>query len=678
MVYLREEVLDEGGNIVEEGVGLTSVDKKHDHPIYFDGEMWVVEEVDDHTHGVIDYFPSKKRKKKSTDFDKMSRAIGLFKEADTLEEKSREDGEESEDFYAGKQWDKGDKDELHKQDRAALTINEIGSKIDLLSGFQRQNRSDFKFYPIEEGDTRVADLLDEVVKNITDNTGFSAAESLVFKDMLITGRGVFNVYVEYDSDPQGKIIIERLNWRDVFFGPHEKLDLADCEYAIKTKMYSVAKVKQMWPEKEDDIEQMMKTVVEMKRTLRDNPRDQYDGANGAVEQFSNDTTNIDTAKQQIRVMETWEKRYRTVFAVTNVEDNFVISVDNMSQRDAKRFESIPGILTIRRNMYDMVVTKTAGTVLLSEDVEDIPSFPFVPVYAKKIGNYFWGKVEDVKDVQREINKRHSQATDILNKVASYGWIYDSTTFDPHEEDNFRNNSSRPGFTAKVRDLRKIPVRLEGVKTPVELVNLEQMASEKLRQIINVPIEAQGFSDREVSGRAIIERRRQTLAANEYLFDNLNMSKQMIARILLYYIHEIYTPERILRLVDDSKVTDEQEQMDNYLNQQAALELLANADLTRYDVVVSQSPQSETIRAANFAILVELAKQGFPVPHAVIIEASDFPDKERILGQMEQEAQAAAQAEQSKNQTEVLKSMPEDIQRQMIAPQQGAQGVPPVQ
>ena len=88
-------------------------------------------------------------------------------------------------------------------ERAALTINEIEPKIDLLSGYQRQNRTDFKFMPVEEGDQRVADILNVVVKNITDQCQYPHEETLVFEDMAIRGRGCFNIYVSNEKNILG-------------------------------------------------------------------------------------------------------------------------------------------------------------------------------------------------------------------------------------------------------------------------------------------------------------------------------------------------------------------------------------------------------------------------------------------------------------------------------------------
>ena len=48
------------------------------------------------------------------------------------------------------------KQELAREKRTSITINEVAAKIDLLAGFQRQNRTDTKFAPIEEGDQSVA------------------------------------------------------------------------------------------------------------------------------------------------------------------------------------------------------------------------------------------------------------------------------------------------------------------------------------------------------------------------------------------------------------------------------------------------------------------------------------------------------------------------------------------
>ena len=86
---------------------------------------------------------------------------------------------------------------------------------------------------------------------MSDQNDFESEESEVCDDQRITGRGFFNMYIDYDTNIEGEIIIEQFSWDDCYLGPHKKKDLSDCEYLNKTKWFSGPKIKQLWPDKAD-------------------------------------------------------------------------------------------------------------------------------------------------------------------------------------------------------------------------------------------------------------------------------------------------------------------------------------------------------------------------------------------------------------------------------------------
>ena len=660
LVYLSENL----------GQGLTSVKGAHTHELIFDPDqgVWVMSPGDDgHVHELVEYTPRTVKAEKKSDEDKVDEVHSLFRAAMNAEGKARKDAKESEDFYKGEQWDKTTVSTLQSEKRTAITINEVAAKIDLLSGFQRQNRTDTRFAPIEDGDSGVARILDVVYKNIEDQNGYDHEETLVFRDQTVTGRGIFHVYMDFDEDVQGKIVIERLNWKQAYFGPHEKFDLSDCEHFTKSKMFSVAQVKQMWPEKKSSVEAMMERVElgTAQDPILDTPDDQYRSAVEITDGKSTESL-LDIESKEIRVFENYHKQYYTEYSVVINEQGEVYQVRGMSKREADEWETIPVVRTLRRTKSEVIHRVVAGSVFL-EEKEPLESFPVVPAYAKKIDGYFYGKVEEIKDPQREINKRHSQAIDILNKQATYSWMYDGNTFEsPNDEREFLANSSTPGYAIKVSDMQRQSLqKLDGVRMPTEVVGLMQLSSQKLQEIMNIPIEAQGLTDREFSGIALQEKRRSTQVANEFLFDNLNTSKRHLAKKVIALVQEHYTVERILRLVNNSRPLDEGDQQKNQINMAEAAQLLQNNDLMQYDVVTTPSVKSPTMRSANFAILVELAKQGFPIPPGVIIKSSDLPNKDEILGQLAEQAQASQQAEQQKTQVELIKSLPDELQAQAL-------------
>lgn len=658
-------------------------------PMAPSGPSFIIQPAQDgHSHEIGGEVPTSTKSDNESDEDIVSDIRSLFKETLEVEGDYRKRGEESEGFVAGfgkaglldGQWEKSLKSKLKGEERAALTINEIEPKLDILSGHQRQNRLDIKFFPVEEGDATVADILNILAKNILEQNNFDFEETEAFDDGMITGRGNINLYVDYDKNLEGDIIIEWFPWQQALYGPHNKKDLSDCEYLFKAQWHSKAFLRNMWPDKTDDIQaEYDDTFTETHRTIK---TDQYESPEAGSETISvsgnkKDPDFVDLAKKKFRVLECWRKIYKTVSILVNIGDKIFHNSEFWSPKDINSVKTMPGFSVVQVKRHRMRVTKIANTALLDDDFPELPiqDFHLIPLYAKKRGNRIWGKVESVKDPQREINKRHSQGVDILNKVAPYGWFYDNQTFpSPKEQKNFEANSSTPGFLQLISSSDKPPKQAEGVKFPAELARYEELASAKLKEIMNVNLEMLGMPSGAESGIAIIRRQRQGLVGNEFLFDNLSLVKRKIGRMLASYIQDVYSVERMIRILENRALRGDileprnvpiGSPMEGLIKQSEGVMpkydpeilklILTETDLTKYDVVAAESAYSPTNRQANFIIWLEAAKSGIPVPPMLLVDLSDLPEKEKVkqaIGQM----LATQQAEADKTrQTELIKS-----------------------
>lgn len=655
------------------GAGFTSISKGHSHPMRFDvdtkmtpeGEVpigtgrWVMDVADGHTHEMMPIMPVE-TKKSEKDEDIVADCLKLYRYSRDLEKPARILGKESIGFVMGDKeviWN-GKHKELEKNNRAALNINQIEPKTDLLSGYQRQNRTDIKYRPTEGGDQRVSEISDIVTKNILENCNFRFEETEVFEDMMIVGRGLFNAYVDFSKNIQGDIIIERFEWDDCYFGPHAKKDCSDLEYLNKFKWYSRAKLAEMYPDKINSIFNMFEEETD--EVSHEPVGDAYAHTDN-WQRIVADPDLIDLEKKTIKVIETWRKEYKQSHVVVDVDSDFYYNASDWPKEDISALKTIPPLTVIPRVVYKMRVTKTAGEVLLEDEYPDLAmqDFHIIPAYAKKRGDMFWGKVEPAKDAQREIDKRHSQLVDIMNRQAAYGWFYDDTTFPtPNEAKNFKQNSSTPGFTQRVNSVKSLPEKVEGTKVPTEVINLLQIEGQSLREVLNINLEMEGAASNAQSGIAILERKKQGLVGNEFLFDNLSIAKMKIGRLLISMIQKHYSPERILSIIQNEAMKSPIQiggVPADQIDMMAIKQLLENTDLTKQDVVVSESGWSPTTRMANFNMWAELAGRGAPVPMPFLVELSDLPDKDKMLQMFAQEQQMQQQQEDNKNIVEIEKT-----------------------
>ena len=655
----------------DNGQGRTSIDKKHAHSINADAESQsiVIEEVNKHTHTPME-MPVRTLNFKEKEVDVVADIKSLRQNSVEWESDSRDRQKKSEEFYSGEgQWNKRMKKSLEGDSRAALTINKIEGKIDILSGLQRNNRFDIKFLPVEEGDAALADIINAVVKNITEQSDYPYEETDAFETCAIGGRGLLEGRIDYSKNIKGDIVLEEFPNEDIYFGEHIKKDMRDLEYYIKEKWYSFNKIKSLYPKKAKNIQREINLYTDDKKITDANNATDYDeglGTQGTRVGISSDSF-VNKFKKEFKITECTRKHYDKKPIIINEEEPFesgdnVLNGFGFELKDIEAIKTIPGIRVIEIEKISIRRTKIAGSILLSDNTDyDFDDLPIFPIYAKKRGKNYWGKISPVMDSQKEINKRHSQITDFLNKLINGGWFYDSNTFyGPADEKNFKEQASQPGFLAKLKNMKNKPERAEIGRFPSELFNVIALENNEIREIMNVNLELGGLSaGANQSGVAIVEKKKNQLIGNEFLFDNLSRTKKRIGRWLLRAIKKVYTPERILRIIQSQNAMSPVEiggqPFDNSQNE-AIMKIFEDSDVINLDVIVSESAYSASNRQSNFFMWMDAAARGLQgIPPDMLVALSDLPDKEKWIGRIMETIQAAAQAEQDKLNTELQKT-----------------------
>lgn len=705
VVYLRDD---------NTGISTISGDKPHFHqviytqavPAVIDPETGIESQPEvpgkfslakenGHTHEIVPFIPAPEFT--PTDNKKAVKKIQqYYKEATEREKEFFKEAKEDEEFISCKQWDKTVIQELENQERSHLMIDKISGKLDVLSGYQRQNRMDIKYFPRKGGTQRVADIFTQLIKIDWDNNNADYAETEVFEDQSAIGRGIFNCYISNQNSITGEIIIENFPWDGVRFGPHLKKDCSDLEYFVKHKWISYSKLKSEYPEDADKInkdydlnfkgisEPIDKELVRLRGNQYEAGNTDPENAPVGSETFSpvpvKDKEFVDTLKKEYLLMELTEKQWRhvpiAIFKgdIDPQDDNPpMFNLDGYSTEEIQQIKTIQDVAIVKQPTSYIRVTVVAGGTKLDEYKSDINEFGIIPVYAKKRRDWIWGKVRNLKDPQREINKRRSQSTDIINKSASYVEYYDDEIFGPNEAKDYKKNANKPGHLQKVKNIERLPKQKEGVKFPAEIVQMEKDSSLDMREISNISPELQGLLKSQQSGSALVESKRQSLMGNEFLFDNLALGRRMIGRWYLQAAAMVYTAKQILEKLDYSNGQREAEKqapiqvggknLTEY-NQEELAELeeeLARAldgRMAKYDVKVGESASSPTKRYENMLKLMELRSMGGAVPLPLLLEFMDIPPdiKEQVLQYAAAEQQAAAQAEASKNQTEIVKTI----------------------
>lgn len=632
---------------------------------------------DNHAHEVIDIELKEESEGtvKGKQDDIIAESAVLFNQSTSMESDFRRRGRKSYKFYRGDQWEECEIAKLKEDNRPCIVVNEIRPLIQVLSGHQRQNRTDIKTFPIEKADPRGAEIADILLKFILEKANYAQHESNAFVDQMVVGRGFFDVYVDFFDSLEGDIRIVRFKWDEIFLGPHENEDLSDLEYLFKTKWYSLSKIKSMYPDLKIDsnMEQAMPMPDDTER--HKGFGDGYDTPDSPLKNVEvNGEALYDLQKKNVRLLELWKKKYTEYKILVNIEDpvnEFIYEKSKfLSSKDLSLAKRIPGMEIRSVPFWEMQVITIVRGQIADKRVANLKDFNIVAVYASKDDGYTQGKVEPLIDLQCEINKRHSQAIDVVNRANNDIFFYDDDTFANEQElKKFKTNGNKPGFSSQLKDVnRKQPVKWERGRYPVELVNMRELASAKMKEIAGITAEVLGQESNAKSGVAIARRLRQGLTTNDYLFDNLALAKRRLGKILIKIIQDVFTVDRIIKVLHNQnakepvQLTNDQGQKVNLseIDEETIRNFLENTDFTNYDVAISESANSPTKNLDRFTTISEMMVNGSFNPITLELMKSagllSPSDAEKYKQMLLEQQQAAIQEKEMDNKSQMARTL----------------------
>ena len=347
--------------------------------------MWEDEQIED---------PAKNLIPETT--EPLTRCRKWFQEAVDGGKEWRKAAKEDYEFTAGKQWTDEEIAAFQEDGRPAITINRIKPSLNILSGYQRLNRYDIEFLARTSDDVELCQVRRGITKYVLDRCDYDSIESQVFFDCAIGGLGWFGTRYKFDHEIQdGEAVVERIDPFGIYVDPEaHELDFSDAKYLIRAKWVAKDELKQVYPEQADAIENNF--------AVYDSAEDESE----ARPQF--DCLYYSSELKKVRVVECWykEQTTRTIFITADGQQ--------LPQEQVTPEMIQAGMIA---SSQDIPITQVRLCVFFDRTLlEDIPSpyqhgeFPYVPMvyHYCGVGDIPAGFVRDLKDPQREINKRRIQ------------------------------------------------------------------------------------------------------------------------------------------------------------------------------------------------------------------------------------------------------------------------------
>ncbi len=649
----------------------------------------------------------------------------------------REIGKEARRFSRNRQWTKEEQAANAAAGRHSLTINIMTKVLRALSGTQRQNRRDVKVEQIKGGSAAVAEVLSGLARHTMRLRGGQGqgAISEMFDHGLRTGKGWIHWHTDRELDPFSRDLrIKSEHPMLVTEDPDSsEYDLSDAAWVDVARW-----VGKQW------IHERYKGQFDAEDAQLQGDDFDFAGAiGGSGELPGEEEMSLDDADETDRWHEPEKYRYlvHTTYArepqrrmsLLDSETGLMVAmfpkVRESRERAAKQLfdhlgdelrglppdvvggsggrlarvfkhlaETQPDRFELAEDIAMMVVrTVWVGRNQLETQADymrgrsEFPVFRFSPYHD---GGDVLGVMEQLIDPQRELNKRRSQALNIMNQTANSGWMV-KRVMNEAKRKTLQMWGALPGVVLEKDDYGGELEKIEPNKLPEGLLRMGENAFTDAEEIVGYNSAVLGQDeDKSESGVLNAQRLRQGMTVLEPVFDNLDRTTQLFAESLVQAIRtwEVYTSDEIEALIDDEdwlsgeameqaraevmrefpppmqgsvadtvgmvpedaqvlaavdqeRIAEYEQEIEPIIRNRAiemVMEQMANWSTGRYGVAVTESPESATARQANMAELRDLMEAQIPVPPATLVRATGLQQsvKDEII-----EYQKQVQAQQ---------------------------------
>jgi hypothetical protein len=252
----------------------------------------------------------------------------------------------------------------------------------------------------------------------------------------------------------------------------------------------------------------------------------------------------------------------------------------------------------------------------------------------------------MKDPQKEINKRWSQALNMLNNQVQPGVFAEIDAF--VDNDQAEQSMKEPGSVTYLNSgaIGQGKFQERGLPSfPNAPIQMEELAQSMLRKITGINPDLLGQDrGRQEPGVVVRLRQQQGLVLLKPLFRAVKRMKKQLFERQLAIITKYMPDSQILRILGEG----ERYQIDpntgvisdKLTNMQASIR---NLKELQYNVIPEEASGNMSKRMMELTAFMEMMSQGFPVPPESIIAKMDLPASEKAAWIKYINDQQAAQA-----------------------------------
>lgn len=533
---------------------------------------------------------------------------------------------EDEAFYDGKQWSSLDRAILEERGQDPLTYNVIKTTVNWVLGTERRGRTDYKILPKRKEGSQAAERKSELLKYLSDTNHSPFSSSMAFADSVKAGIGFLESGYR-DEDEGEPIYDDAVSWRDmVWDSASRKLDMNDARYQFRHKWMDADHLASFFPKRRDTV--MLAAADDQELGSFS---DSYgDEAMDAQEDFAQNTMHshpdhITSERQRVRAIEAWFRVPRLVERMKGGDFSGEIFDPTSIGHQTDIMTGAAEVRAVTAMQVYVMILTTAGPLHVSKSPYRHNRLPFTPVFCYRDAETMqpYGMIRDLKDMQRDVNKRLSKALSILSSnktIMDQGAVPD---LDEYADEVNRPDAiivKRKGYALDIASDRDIATsHLEIMSRSLSMIQATS----------GVTDENLGRETNAGSGKAIIARQEQGALATAMVFDNLRFASQVHGEKMLSLIEQFMTEEKQFRITNKRGTP-------SYITINDGL---PENDIIRFkaDFVISEDDWNATIRQSQTAELMDLLQQLAPAAPQIalavldlVVEKMDIANREEIV------------------------------------------------
>lgn len=570
----------------------------------------------------------------------------------------RRETEESYDYIAGRQYSEQDIKKMEDELRPIVTFNRSDVYVNAIVGLEALNQKELKYVSRSASpeQSMQSELLTSAADYVAEDSQANAKHSYAFWDLVVCGMGWTSIRMDYTTNLQGEIAVERLSPLQMYWDKRAtERNLADSRWRAHVKALPAEEVKERWPDKFDLIQQ---PALMMPSTGISIPADSTE----RLEWLDRNRVPV-TLEDEIWVVRYQWYELNDVYPVPIGEqlqylekkdyDTLLKQVEQMAPGIDKRALRVKPMK--QRKYYQAFI---AGTVILERTQLKCDHFTINAMTGKydHTKGVWYGIMRALKSPQEYLNKLYSAILHIINSNSKGGVLAENGVFE--NPDSAQVDWARPDrivFVKKNSIAEGRLIQKEVGSYPNGLDRLMVFAMEMFSHTSGVNIELLGLAEKAQPGVLEAQRKQAGMTILSWAFDSYADYKRTYGKVLAKYIIKYLADDRMIRIAGDKGYEFKR--------------LSANDLGLEYDVVVDEAVNSPDEKGRTFGVLMNLlpmlVKQGqqlppgiydyLPLPTSLAQElkqqAQGDPQQAQLAQMAQQLAMSLQQAEVSKTEAE---------------------------